>query len=66
MLRINLRASIDSLNSAGSYDPTSDTWSTISSMNTARQFHTATMFSDGKVLIAGGSNGTNSAESFDP
>src|SRR4051812_29974372 len=44
-------------------------WTTTGSMATPRQGHTATMLSTGKVLVAGGSNGTAalaSAELYDP
>jgi len=44
-------------------------WATNGPMTTARDNHTATLLSSGKVLIAGGWDGTNyvaSAELFDP
>ena len=37
------------------YDPTSNTWSTTGSLNTARSFHTAVRLKTGKVLAIGGS-----------
>jgi Galactose oxidase, central domain/Abnormal spindle-like microcephaly-assoc'd, ASPM-SPD-2-Hydin/Kelch motif len=40
------------------YDPTSNTWSTTGSLNTARYFHTAVTLKTGKVLAIGGSNGS--------
>ena len=46
------------------------TFTAISSMATARSFHTATMLQDGKVLIAGGADASDatvsSAEIYDP
>ncbi|HEX5753254.1 MAG TPA: kelch repeat-containing protein [Archangium sp.] len=44
------------------------TWSYTGSMATERNGHTATLLPDGKVLIAGGANGTlvTSAEVYDP
>jgi hypothetical protein len=46
-------------------------WTTTGSMNTARAGHTATLLPDGRVLVAGGSDGTSgtrltSAELYDP
>jgi len=56
--------------SADLYDPVANTWTpTSGAMNVSRFGHTATLLPDGKVLIVGGSNGTNavaSAEIFDP
>ena len=43
-----------SLNSSELYDPSLNTWTPISSMNTARAYHTATILTNGKVLVAGG------------
>ncbi len=58
--------------SAELYDPSSGSWSaTGSSMSTARAFPTATLLPNGKVLVAGGFNGSTctafaSAELYDP
>jgi hypothetical protein len=44
-------------------------WAITSSLNVARASHTATLLSDGRVLVAGGRNGTSllsSAELYDP
>ena len=51
-------------------DPTSGAFSSTGSMATARDSHTATLLSDGRVLIAGGKNDNGavlaSAELYDP
>jgi hypothetical protein len=49
------------------YDPTSNSWSTTGSLNTARAFHTAVALKTGKVLAIGGSTGatTTSCELYD-
>src|SRR5207247_473194 len=59
------------VDSAELYDPATGTWSTTGSLNTARMAHTATLLSNGKVLVAAGygpnaPNGLNSAELYDP
>ncbi|WP_395848862.1 Kelch repeat-containing protein [Cystobacter fuscus] len=57
------------LNLAEVYNPATDTWTPTSSMREARRNHTATLLSDGKVLIAGGTVGgepLGSAEIYDP
>lgn len=46
-------------------------WTTTGNLNTARAGHTATLLPDGRVLVAGGSDGTSgnkltSAELYDP
>ncbi|HYM78388.1 MAG TPA: kelch repeat-containing protein [Candidatus Dormibacteraeota bacterium] len=50
------------------YDPTSNTWSTTGSLNTARAYHTAVALKTGKVLAIGGSASgvvTTSCELYD-
>ncbi len=58
------------LSSAELYDPATGSWSSTGSLTTARYFHTATLLPSGKVLVAGGFNGSSgplsSAELYDP
>jgi len=66
-----------SLISAEIFDPNTGTFTATGNMTAARESHTATLLNDGKVLVAGGSNGALgnttpapseyiSAELFDP
>jgi len=66
-------SSLTRLNSAERYDPLSGTFSATGSMTDARVLHTATLLSDGRVLIAGGTRDGGgggaalaSAELYDP
>ncbi len=58
------------LNTTEIYDPRSDTWTQVRTMNSHRAQHTATSLSDGNVLVAGGLNDSSevlkTAELYDP
>lgn len=47
------------------YDPTSNSWSTTGSLNTARAYQTAVLLKTGKVLAIGGSGTIFSCELYD-
>jgi hypothetical protein len=58
------------LSSAELYDPVAGTWTATGSLHNGRERHTATLLTNGKVLVTGGYNGGgslfNSAELYDP
>jgi N-acetylneuraminic acid mutarotase len=56
------------LNSAELYDPATGKWNITASLNTARNNHTATLLTNGKVLVVGGHDRgyLRSAELYDP
>lgn len=58
------------LNSVESYDPVTNSWTTIKSMNKARGQHAAVLLTSGKVLVAGGYTASTAdmaeAELYDP
>jgi ribosome modulation factor len=62
---------VAALSTAELYDPKSGTFSLTGSMTTARSAHTATLLSDGRVLLAGGRSNMSgpvlkTAELYDP
>jgi hypothetical protein len=48
------------------YDPRTRTWAAAPDTGVGRQYGTATLLSNGRVLVAGGRGGTASAELYDP
>jgi len=63
-------ASSDSLADAELYNPAEGRWRVTGSLHIPRRWHTATLLSDGRVLVVGGYNEKNgfisAAELFDP
>jgi len=57
---------LTTLASAELYDLTTGTFTATGDMKLARQFHTATLLNNGKVLLAGSDTGSASAELYDP
>jgi hypothetical protein len=66
----NELSSPTTFSSAEVYDPTTGSWSATGGLATARYLHTATLLSNGRVLVAGGDSTTlgfiASAEIYDP
>jgi hypothetical protein len=56
-------ASTNALNSVEVYDSVTNSFTTGTAMSVPRLFPTATLLPNGRVLIAGGWNGTTSIES---
>jgi N-acetylneuraminic acid mutarotase len=59
----NLNHPTSGTETAEKYDPSSGTWSFVQAMLTKRIFHTATLMTDGSVLVvAGGPSGSHDAQ----
>ena len=62
-------SNVNVLTSAELYNLSNGTWTATGSLNTSRTYHTATLLTNGMVLVAGGedsSNVLNSAELYTP
>jgi RHS repeat-associated protein len=59
VLVVGGRSSSASVTSVQAFDSTNSTWSTLTSLSSAREQHTATVVANGKVLVAGGKNGSS-------
>ncbi len=54
------------LNSSEIYNPADNTWTPTAQMSVARAQHTATLLSDGRVLVAGGNTAPTPPDNFAP
>jgi hypothetical protein len=69
---LNSSGSGGAVTSAETYDPAAGTWTSTGSLGTARADHTATLFTNGKLMVTGGypyggsMTTISSAEIYDP
>ena len=73
--RLGVPRSVNTLNNADIYDPATGNWKNTATLNAPRVFHTATLLSNGKVVVVGGYDARfdrsdnsflRSAELYDP